>query len=138
MKTTHTYYLMFLDQESGHSSLGSLLRISPGFKGVSQAAFSPRRSAWERLSSKISAVARKNSASFHCEADVKIFFLAVASLPRSLSVPCSTALSVAFLQYDSSHFQNQRRRDSSSHWGWPHSSMCFQLIKSGPPRMTYF
>lgn len=59
MKTTHTYYLMFLDQESGHSSLGSLLRISPGFKGVSQAAFSPRRSAWERLSSKISAVVRK-------------------------------------------------------------------------------
>lgn len=39
---------------------------------------------------------------------------------------------------DSSHFQNQRRRDSSSHQGWPHSSKCFQLIKSGPPRITYF
>lgn len=60
MKTIHTYSLIFLDQESGHSSLDSLLRISRGCnEGVGQTAFSPRGSAWEGLSSKISAVVRK-------------------------------------------------------------------------------
>lgn len=59
----------FLDQESAHSSLGSLLRISQGCNlGVGQTEFSARGSAGARLSSTICAVVGK----IHLPAVVKL------------------------------------------------------------------
>ena len=138
MKTTHTYYLMFLDQESGHSSLGSLLRISRGCKdGVSQTAFSPRRSAWERLSSKISAVVRK------------------------IQFPATVRLMSKFSSWLLPHFLGASQSFAPRHSLLPFYNMTAHIFKtrggetallirdgpvflsafswlSGPPRMTYF
>lgn len=138
MKTTHTYYLIFLDQESGHSSLVSLLRISRGCnESVSQTAFSPRRSAWERWSSKISAVVRK----IQLPAIVRLMSkFSSWLLPHFLGASQSLAPRPSLLpffkwQLTFSKPEEERQLFSS---GMAPFSKCFQLIKSGPPRITYF
>lgn len=129
-----------------HISWSGIWTQLPGFSSqdltrvqwkCSQTAFSPRRSAWERWSSKISAVVRK----IQLPAIVRLMSkFSSWLLPHFLGASQSLAPRPSLLpffkwQLTFSKPEEERQLFSS---GMAPFSKCFQLIKSGPPRITYF